>query len=1038
MTFPEPAVILFSFTGTSYRKYRQETGAQHMSKTLERLRRPGTSFYLRRPDGSFQGPLDLPELIGLAIHNRIPPGSEVSDDGAAWDPAESLPDLKLDWVASRPDGSTYGRFNLLALPHLIENGTIPETAELRNAISGRTVRARDVLKGDKTRKSDSAQGELALRPVIPAPPETQPGPAPEPKSAAAPEPPKVELKTEFRKLAEAEPAAARPAAASEDQDKRIGDLRKAVENSAERFREMVKKLQEEQTAHSRTVAENAKKEGLFNHRIAALEEQVRSMQVTLAQVRTDAERQRKWDQSLIDESRKVQAEMTDRVAQLRKAVEEANARAKDSLARLEHEQSTRTAAAEEARKAEIRLNEKIMKMEEESRSGSDVLARARMESEKQRQRDQSLLELSRQKENELTQRLDEAQRALDAKSADLMKLKTDLDRERLAHDETRKTAGEKERGVSTRLNDSEERARTLAASLKQAEQVSNERKDKLETLQREARNREQELLSRINELEKAVENSTRRSRELMQKIEEEESSFSEVSRNVLKKEQELNDKIGKLKEESGATSALLAQARQQVDDLRKQQSALQDQAKSRETRLSQKVEELQGELSRTVAQLEMARKKIDDKSAKTAPGPEQKEPDREKHLAALSAKLEKQVADQSRQLDQARADAARIQQETARAQKQAADRETALNEQVSGLKKTVEDLNRRIAAAAVSNMDSKRLEADVSAAGQREAELASRNRQLAEEIRGLNDALAAARREAETALRNKKDLKASLDSLTAQHQRMVSDAAGRAGHDTAGIRESAAQQPKPAGMSKSAMIIAAALALACFALGMWLRGMMPGSGKVPGKSPVPAAKQAEPPAPALSAAQSKPGHAPPATVAPQPSTDSATTTPPPAANTVSLPAPAPPPKPKIRWPAISVDSVFVSQADDYMNIVFSYGTFTYLAILQGRAKNDLSSIAQQLSGSMDDFSLVVEGVTDSVPLGSNTVYASNQELGLARAQVVAEYLVTDCGLPARAVKAVSSGDARAPFPNNDLESRKKNRTVVLRLVPNQR
>jgi len=995
-----------------------------MSKTLDKLRRPGAALFLRRPDGSFQGPIESAELIKLAAANRIPPGSEVSDDGATWEPAELMPELKMEWIARIADGRSYGPFNLLALPHLISNGTVPEEADIVNTASGKTVHAADVCRA-AYKRDDNRDGS----------PEDVHGKQAEALQSAAP---KVELKTEYRKIAEQEHG--RDSGDDEKKrDRQVDEMRHAVESAADRFKDVAKKLQDEQAAHSRTVAENSNKEKLHFNRIASLEEQVRSLQFTLAQVRADAEKQRRWDQSMLDEARKAQAETVERANQLRNTVEDSNARAREAAERLSEEQAARTAASDEARRAEIRLNEKIMRLEEDARAKGDVLAQARMEAEKQRQRDQSLLEMSRQKENELAQRCEEAMRLLDAKTSDLLRVKSDFDREKAAHEETRKNAGEKERGLSTRLNDSEDRSRVMAANLKQAEQAAAERKERLDTLQREYKNKEQELTSRINEMEKTAENSARRMRELSTKIEEEESSFALSTRGAMKKEQDLNDKIARLKEEAGASSALIAQTRAQMDDMRKQNLILQDQSRSRETRLGQRIEELQAELSKANAQIELSRiKKIEEKPQK--PLADNRDPEREKHLAALVARLEKQTADQSRLLDQSRSEAARLQADNSRMQKQAADIEASLVGQISSLKKTIEEFERK-AAAEVSREDDRNHNAVISEAQARIADLDSQVRQFRSEIGNLNSALAGARREAESASREKDGIQSSLEKLSSTHNKLKDDharALDSLKHKSSEPNEAPSSPPADAASPSKfpSKVAYAGIALLCFALGLWLRGIMihtrPDDQQAVNKSSIQPPAQNPPP---------KQAGAAPAQIAParQPGQSQTFTEPVQTKMAVAPPvAPVSPVRPSKSWPAISVEGATISEKNNKLNIVFDYGVFTYLAIISSRAKTDLASIAMQINGQMGEYKLEVDGTTDSVPLGSSAAYTNNYELGMARAEAVVDYLVNECKLPASSLVATSSGDTNPPFPNTDIESRKKNRTVVLKLVPARR
>jgi flagellar motor protein MotB len=117
-----------------------------------------------------------------------------------------------------------------------------------------------------------------------------------------------------------------------------------------------------------------------------------------------------------------------------------------------------------------------------------------------------------------------------------------------------------------------------------------------------------------------------------------------------------------------------------------------------------------------------------------------------------------------------------------------------------------------------------------------------------------------------------------------------------------------------------------------------------------------------------------------------------------------------------------------------LSIRFNYGVFARGTEMTGAACQDLRRIASTLTPSGKQLRIEVEGHTDAAPVSSGRPYAGNHELGLSRAKVVAEYLSKQCGLPADILKVTSAGEANPPFPNTTAESRKLNRTVVLKLT----
>jgi outer membrane protein OmpA-like peptidoglycan-associated protein len=62
-------------------------------------------------------------------------------------------------------------------------------------------------------------------------------------------------------------------------------------------------------------------------------------------------------------------------------------------------------------------------------------------------------------------------------------------------------------------------------------------------------------------------------------------------------------------------------------------------------------------------------------------------------------------------------------------------------------------------------------------------------------------------------------------------------------------------------------------------------------------------------------------------------------------------------------------------------------------------------------------------------------HADNIALSKARSDAILALLKNRGGITETAMQSVPMGDAEPPFPNTTAELRKKNRTVVLKLVP---
>ncbi len=144
---------------------------------------------------------------------------------------------------------------------------------------------------------------------------------------------------------------------------------------------------------------------------------------------------------------------------------------------------------------------------------------------------------------------------------------------------------------------------------------------------------------------------------------------------------------------------------------------------------------------------------------------------------------------------------------------------------------------------------------------------------------------------------------------------------------------------------------------------------------------------------------------------------------------------APSPSPALApWPRIMVEGVKVTPEPHVCTLRFDSGVFTSLTTPSDAAITQLRTIANTLRPHLNHFQLIVEGHTDDKPLKPTASYDGNYALGLARAEAVRKLLITTGKLPGNAIRAVSAGERNAPYPNDTAANRKRNRTVVLKLV----
>lgn len=160
----------------------------------------------------------------------------------------------------------------------------------------------------------------------------------------------------------------------------------------------------------------------------------------------------------------------------------------------------------------------------------------------------------------------------------------------------------------------------------------------------------------------------------------------------------------------------------------------------------------------------------------------------------------------------------------------------------------------------------------------------------------------------------------------------------------------------------------------------------------------------------------------------------------PAPGKTPLPSPAPGKPAAVsgpaaaRWPAIPVSRIKATPGTGgELLLVFTYGIFERGTNLSAQAKDDLHQLARVLQPLTDTARLTIEGYADTAPVTSKGGYKNNQELAMSRARIVRDLLTREASWPSTSAAVAAGKEETSPYPNTTEESRRKNRTVTIKL-----
>jgi len=714
---------------------------------------------------------------------------------------------------------------------------------------------------------------------------------------------------------------------------------------------------------------------------------------------------------------KEEADLGKRADRLQKAVDESAALVATLRADLDCEKTLHSEARRIAAEKEKQLAGRIKELETESRSLSGKLASALQVTEELRQKDEALQQGGRKREADAAQRFDQLQRSVDSRVADVTKFKAELDRERALLAETRRLASEKEQQLMGRMKDLEAKAREATARMTESAQLAEERRRRYEAVQQEARQKENETALRVEQLQKSADNAGKRMREMQQKLEEDQSLHAQTLREARRKEQELADRSARMEAEAGAAASLIAQLRMEAEKQKRQDQTHVDHGKQRETQISQRLAQVQNDHEQALIALDQARKKLAER--KPAQAVDLTGSDREKRLTAALSLLEKQAAESAASLARTKIEAEKWKQEFAKVKETLEAREGNVDGSIEDLRKTAGDAVLAAETAKKASDEQSRISRSLS---EEVASLKGRNTSLQGELRGATEALQASQKELSISRRLLDDAGRALSEERKRHesdvQRLSEDRVRlerESGRFGGGILAADQVGAKSRGLDKIAVT-----GIVAFVAGVGVYALVAGCRTT--DSIHKRATSTELPA--------KTSPLPTRPVSGRPSVPSAVRTEPAAGTAGQVIRPAAP----MKWPEIAIDGLKVTKTEQAMTIVFQYGVFSGLTVMKDKARSDLRILAGKVKAHVAGFTLVVTGTTDSVPPSSTVPFASNYELGMARAKTVVSFLEKECQLPASFLMPASAGGAMPPFPDSDPEAKLKNRTVVLKLV----
>jgi len=131
---------------------------------------------------------------------------------------------------------------------------------------------------------------------------------------------------------------------------------------------------------------------------------------------------------------------------------------------------------------------------------------------------------------------------------------------------------------------------------------------------------------------------------------------------------------------------------------------------------------------------------------------------------------------------------------------------------------------------------------------------------------------------------------------------------------------------------------------------------------------------------------------------------------------------------------ISLKGIKILKMEEKATITFEEGLFSRGTRFRRGAETLLVQLGAQIGANAPGAMIQVVGCTDDKPLIAGSGYADNSALGLARAVTAIEVMRNATGLPVNAFIAQSTAGTFYPYSNDGIQSKMRNRTVLIKLM----
>lgn len=676
-----------------------------------------------------------------------------------------------------------------------------------------------------------------------------------------------------------------------------------------------------------------------------------------------------------------------------------------------------------AREEEARLRAKIESQEKELQKQAAELA-------EQKKKAQALERETQTREEKLRAHTAQMSR-LPAALAETEKLRKEVETQKTAYNEVRKNAADKEAALTREIQ-------LIKASSATAESSLAALKQELEAQKNQARQRETDLQQKYNQIQKQVETASAESLRQRTELVSQKERYEAMIRHEHDRQDNFKHRIADLEKDLKQKTALLAETTEKLEEERSLQTGTRNTESRKENELRQQMSVLLGKVEESKSEVEDERgkyRKLEQDSNGVIAGLRQ----RIAELETKEQELTRTVQQTGEELEASRNRIGELQgvnsksiNEIRARLKEATDlaeatrnklaaqeaRNAELKEQGQSLERDlVKQINTLTLRSSEAEQNVQNVHKELIKQKETAVSFEKRSTSLEQELATTRTQNTLLKEQLDAAQKESRILSKTLSKMESEQQklRVALDSATKAASDAraAAARASAPGQDAagtPSAVSWGRIAAATAVLAAIAGIGYYASTC------------------------SFCASQARPVHVAATTTTTQPpqkpvkiAADSAPKSVPlPATNTVTAKKPL--------WPHIAVPGTRAVYSGEICTITFDTGLFTSMTNTIPDATNMLGAIALQLREHGSNLVIEIEGHCDSTPVSSKAAVGDNIALGKSRADHIAGILRDQFNVPAASIRTTSLGDKDPPFPGEDDLTRRKNRTVVLKLL----